>query len=514
MIDHSLPLLIHCSGSDPNLSKGETAVLCGGRVISEWQPHKDAIVRAHIPNVESGLLWFRQLFCNGKRMIRARTPVEHLTIRGFTFTQTQVRFPTPQSYYKTPNAGQTLYMENTQDCRAQDNHFIAVGGDAIRLQNQNARAVITGNHIYHAGAYGIFVGALQTGFSRHDTSSGDVPSPTEWHRDLFDRETVVRAWPVSAEHLIHNNHIHHVGVYEKHANGIAFYGVSAVDVRVSHNHIHHTPRFGIGLMSGFGRVVIEYNYLHDISLETADTGAITANRWYTYDQDERLARGNIVRFNRIRDCIGCGSYGKRQEPGGGGRDNDRIWLPYYSWAIYFDNAPMRVAVYGNICIGNTLGGIMISHFCQHVSIENNIFVNSDKSQVYLLLQGEMRDVRLSRNIFYYTNPDAEFLRLNMGKQANLHQVIAECNHNVIHHTSGKDPAFDGVLGEAAARAGMSETTRPDWDQWRQMGFDTESILDDPKFVDPEAGNFALQPDSPALKMGFKPIDAQRIGCRG
>ena len=34
---------------------------------------------------------------------------------------------------------------------------------------------------------------------------------------------------------------------------------------------------------------------------------------------------------------------------------------------------------------------------------------------------------------------------------------------------------------------------------------------DPLFEDPENGNFTLKPESPALKLGFKPIDTSKIG---
>ena len=47
--------------------------------------------------------------------------------------------------------------------------------------------------------------------------------------------------------------------------------------------------------------------------------------------------------------------------------------------------------------------------------------------------------------------------------------------------------------------------------WQALSFDAHSIIVDPKFVDPANDNYNLQPDSPALKLGFKPIDTSRIG---
>ena len=51
------------------------------------------------------------------------------------------------------------------------------------------------------------------------------------------------------------------------------------------------------------------------------------------------------------------------------------------------------------------------------------------------------------------------------------------------------------------------------EQWRQRGHDTNSIIADPLFVDPQNYDFRLQPDSPALNLGFKPIDLRAAGVR-
>ena len=46
-----------------------------------------------------------------------------------------------------------------------------------------------------------------------------------------------------------------------------------------------------------------------------------------------------------------------------------------------------------------------------------------------------------------------------------------------------------------------------------MGYDTHSLIGDPLFVDPDQGDYQLEPESPALKLGFVPIDLARIGPR-
>src|SRR5262249_27032237 len=49
------------------------------------------------------------------------------------------------------------------------------------------------------------------------------------------------------------------------------------------------------------------------------------------------------------------------------------------------------------------------------------------------------------------------------------------------------------------------------EDWRGRGHDTHSVIADPLFVAPQQNNFGLKPDSPALKIGFRPIDVSKVG---
>jgi hypothetical protein len=53
-----------------------------------------------------------------------------------------------------------------------------------------------------------------------------------------------------------------------------------------------------------------------------------------------------------------------------------------------------------------------------------------------------------------------------------------------------------------------------WQQWQARGQDVHSQIADPLFVDWKKGDFRLQPNSPALKLGFVPIDLSRVGPQG
>src|SRR5262249_31441373 len=51
----------------------------------------------------------------------------------------------------------------------------------------------------------------------------------------------------------------------------------------------------------------------------------------------------------------------------------------------------------------------------------------------------------------------------------------------------------------------------DLEKWRARGHDQHSLIADPLFVAPQANDFRLEPNSPALKLGFHPINMLTVG---
>jgi hypothetical protein len=62
---------------------------------------------------------------------------------------------------------------------------------------------------------------------------------------------------------------------------------------------------------------------------------------------------------------------------------------------------------------------------------------------------------------------------------------------------------DVELHEAVA---MSE-----WEAWQALGLDQHSVIADPRFENRRAGDYRLQPNSPAFALGFQPIPVEKIG---
>ena len=298
-----------------------------------------------------------------------------------------------------------------------------------------------------------------------------------------------------AYNQVTNNHVHHVGesgnAWAAIMLGPGCGGNVSHDNVISHNLVHDTPRQGIAF-NGF-RNTVEYNHVHHTNQEQSDTGAIGMG------SRDICERGSVVRFNYVHDTGGyC-----MLRPG--------VWeYPHYCWGIYLDDYTSGVHVYGNICVRTYLGGVMV-HGGQDNVIENNIIVDGLRNQLQLspidsITSGRtpghpdksmwlMTGTRIVRNIICYDATTALYINGRKWEQA-----LAECDRNLIRPR-------DGVIASALKGVGRADA----WTAWRKLGYDANSVVSDPLFVDPANDDYRLQEDSPAHALGFQPIPVDRIG---
>jgi parallel beta-helix repeat protein len=328
-----------------------------------------------------------------------------------------------------------------------------------------------------------------------------------------DRKTLT-----AAENYADNNYIHHVGVFYKQGVGIALDGVGN---RASHNLIHDGPRMGI-MFSG-NNLRIEYNHIRHMNLETEDTGAV-----YTGGRDWISSRGTVILGNYFHDILGYG------------REGDKWVSPHFAWGVYLDDNAGGVDVIGNLVVRCPRAGLHL-HNGRDNKIENNIFVESRlqqieyngwtrdhpywKSHFKTMVEGyemaanqpawrKMRNMHIHpkdavlpdgkimsgnefhKNIIYYRNPDAKLFSFH-----NVPFDHYQSDYNLAWHAG-----LPLLTGQTRAGKMMDQ-----WAAWQAMGFDRHSLVADPRFVDPDKDDYRLRPDSPAFKLGFRPIPVERIG---
>jgi hypothetical protein len=437
--------------------------------------------------------------------LRATThePVRHLHFSGLTFTQTLPVFPwihpLNPDYLECnrPNSGGfAFYLENSADCVIDRCRFDQVGGDAIRVHGASTRNRITRNEIVGAGAQGICFADLEFWPYHY---------PAVWRGNEAKLQSVSSRLPWAVGNVIENNHIHDCGVIDNFGAAIHFHALNTDGNVVAHNHIHDQPHHGIYFSMGFGQNFIEYNDIHDLCFVMADAGGVYCNRWGILPDDPVLSKGQIVRYNRIRGVMGVLPHAAPSDDPANTPSGNRIHRPHMTWGIYFDNSPRRAEVYGNLCIDNTWGGVFIGGGYaepQDCVVENNIFVNSSIYQFDAVVGERASGNKFRRNIISYSRPEAALMRAGKAWKdgSASYRGWQEFDSNVYFQSGGAPLRIADLPGESIT-------------DWKKLGFDQNSLVSDPLFVDPAQGDYRLKPDSPAGKLGFQPLPFEKIGIQ-
>jgi hypothetical protein len=135
---------------------------------------------------------------------------------------------------------------------------------------------------------------------------------------------------------------------------------------------------------------------------------------------------------------------------------------------------------------------------------NNIFADNGLRRQILIanFSDNSRGTEFHHNIVSYTEPDA--MGIYCGRK--VPPSIARWDNNLYWHEGGEVKVY------APGDEPYAEWFRP-FEFWKSLGFDKESVIADPQFVDAKKHNYSLKPTSPALKLGFEPIDLSTVGPR-
>jgi len=350
----------------------------------------------------------------------------------------------------SPDDG-TVHLRWARHCVVEGCRFLGVGGYGVRLSDESSHNHILGNTVEEAGQGGVLLVAPDTATQPRDNT-------------------------------IAGNHIHHCGRIWKHVAGV--YVTTGGGNRIAHNTITDVPRYGISLKTfAPGRAshnnVIEWNRLERTNLETNDTGAIE-----TLGRD-REDSGNIIRYNLMLDSVGL----KTTEAG-------EFLSPYYTRGTYLDDYSSGTTCVGNI-VARTYRGAIHVHLGRNNVFENNILVDGDQQQLECNGGDFMASNRFVRNIVFFRQ--GNLIRFNRYHD----RVLTACDHNLYWK-----------VGEGLESAEGPVTPKGPLAAWREAGYDQHSVVADPLFVDPGRDDYRLKPGSPALALGFQPIDVSGIGVAG
>jgi parallel beta-helix repeat protein len=329
---------------------------------------------------------------------------------------------------------------------------------------------------------------------------------------------------IPGRNLAENNHIQRPSrVIKTYTPGVQ---VTGVGNRVRHNLIHDCPHMALGL--GGNDHVIEFNEVHHAMLITSHGGAFYTGRDWTY-------RGNAIRFNAFHDINGYGF--ERIDAEKGVFQYASPTKLHGCYALHFDDQVSGFEVYGNLFYRIGIEAIRMGGG-RDFRVENNVFVDAGppvhidargiksqkvsrtKGTIYKRLvampykqapwserypelvdvledhPGWPRDNKVIRNIMVFNDVLYDFKLIC--------PETTEVDYNVLWRRCEEIDVSGTLIGKKGGG-------QMPFAKWQELGYDAHSVVADPKFVDADADDFRLQKDSPALKVGFRPIPIEKIG---
>ena len=414
------------------------------------------------------------------------TPARNLSFRGLSFMhgeryQLQADDAGLQHDWDMHDKANALVrLRGTENCTIDQCRFANSGSSAIRVDLHGQENKITGNVIEQMGGAGILL-------------CGYGPGTKD----------------VNKKNLVSNNHIHDIGRIYSHSPGIMVW--QSGENRVANNLIHHTPYTAVilsGCMTDFflknGRELGRTLRHHEIvNLPTKPT--LEDVRPYLHTRD------NMIESNEIHHAMEMMGDGNAVYIRGAGAGNviRRNYIHHLvapmimQAAIRTDGGQMDTLIAENLIYKCTSQGILLN---LNNRCENNVvadIIAPPRGYYLSLREGPLTGAAIKKNIFYSSSTECKFIdELPAGKG----RVSEDRRGRAL--AKAKDADCDDNIYFCAADKALSDTML---EKQQTDGVDMHSLAIDPLFIDPENGNFQLQPSSPALKLGIESLDLSKVG---
>jgi hypothetical protein len=412
---------------------------------------------------------------------RARRFVEHLHFRNLGFRHTNFHLPPGDSNdgQGSSRVASAIVLEAARSCSLSHLRLSNLGTFAFEVLAGSEDVALVGNAISRVAGGGFRV-------------NGGRETDPPWMRTRGIRIT--------------DNVLEHYG--QDYPSAVGLLVMNAEDVTVAHNRIQDGGYTGIsvGWSWGYRRSVsqhnrVEFNHIHRIGLQglLSDMGGI-----YTLG----VSPGTVLRNNLIHD-VSANHYG--------------------GWGIYNDEGSSNLLIENNIVHRTKFAPYNI-HFARELTVRNNIFALGVKDQVSRGRAEAHKSVFFENNIVYWR--EGEVFSKNWNEEPYLFRAVAlrppesekanfEADWNLYYNPNlARDDVVwtqsreaGGTLTDAKPTYAKGASVAVRWKDWQARGKDRNSLYADPMFRSPDAGDFTLDPASPAFRLGFRPIDVSKVGPR-
>ncbi|XP_065175180.1 uncharacterized protein LOC135805110 [Sycon ciliatum] len=263
---------------------------------------------------------------------------------------------------------------------------------------------------------------------------------------------------------------------------------------ITHNHIHHFHYTGVSIGWSWGYAatsspgnIISYNHIHHIGMgDLSDMGCV-------YSLGVQI--GAQVVHNLCHDVW---SYG------------------YGGWGYYTDEGSSNMTYAYNIAY-HTKAACWHQHYGENNQFINNIFAYPHHIPCPDKTGGFCYDSAIKSSRHPAGSGPGAFTSFNFERN-----IIYISNGTLMSASNPQDLLFsnqtfdNNVYWNTVSHTDVlfPPNSKSTFAQWQSHGKDKNSVIADPLFLKASSFDFSkLSKDSPALKLGFKPIDTSTIGPR-
>ena len=182
---------------------------------------------------------------------------------------------------------------------------------------------------------------------------------------------------------------------------------------------------------------------------------------------------------------------------------------YGGWGIYNDEGSSHLLITHNVVHDTKFAGYNI-HYCKEVTVRNNVFAYGRLQQLSRSRVEPHKSVFFENNIVYWT--EGPLLDKNWSDKEYSFYFHPKNDSGTREELRTFEMDYN-IYFNPTQKLEQVEFNGQSWQEWLKRGNDRHSQYVDPQFVDPAARDFRLRPTSPALQLGFEPIDLSQVGSR-